>query len=56
MKYRCDKSKEEIIKAIVDRFNVINKNLSYEWNDKNYGEYKAMIDLLGEIKIYEEEE
>lgn len=56
MKYRCDKAKEEILAVIVKKFNEVNADLNNEWNYFNYGQYKAMIDLLGEIKIYEEEE
>ena len=56
MKYKCEKSKEEILSAIVKRFDIVNANLNNEWTEKNYGEYQAMIDLLNKIKIYEEEE
>lgn len=56
MKYRCCRSKQEILETIVKKFNEVNANLNDEWNDFNYGQYKAMIDLLGEIKIYESEE
>lgn len=56
MKLTSPKTKDEILEIIKKRFNAVNNNLTTEWTERNFGEYKAMVDLLSEVKIYEEEE
>lgn len=58
MKYISPKKKQEIIKAIMDVFNDVQKTLEDETqrNDRNYGRYIAMMDLLQKVEIYEKEE
>ena len=52
--YRCDKTKDEIIKIVVKHFHTINRAYeAHTYNDMDTGAYRAMIGLLQELKIYE---
>lgn len=53
VKYRTTTKKEDILKAIVNTFNDVNKAYTEEKTDYNYGRYAAMIDLLRKVEIYE---
>ena len=58
IKYTSPKKKQEIVEAIMDVFNDVQKTLEDEnqRNERNYGRYIAMMDLLQRVKIYEKEE
>lgn len=55
-KYRCSKSKDEILTIIVDHFEDIHEDLDTCYSNENHGRYSAMIDLLYKLEIYEEVE
>jgi hypothetical protein len=54
-KYRCSQKKEDIIRIISEEFEKVHKELDADHSPENYGRYKAYIDLLKKIVIYEDE-
>lgn len=63
MKYVCKMKKEDIVKVLVEEFEKVSKDLdnarennwTIELQERNFGRYVAMVDLLQKIKIYEEQ-
>ena len=53
-KYRCDKSKDEILEIVVKHFNKANELSDGEAAE--WAVYRAMVCLLEELKIYEADE
>lgn len=64
MKYVCKQKKEEIVNILIDEFKKIQRDLDNarenNWpqnlQDRNFGRYVAMMDLLQKIQIFEEED
>lgn len=55
-KYRCSQKKEDIIRIISEEFERVNNDLNADHTPENYGRYRAFIDLLQKVTIYEDEE
>lgn len=53
MKYKTPNKKQEVLRIIVNNFNEINKSLDTDKSDGNWGRYRAMIELLRQLEIYE---
>ena len=53
-KYRCDKSKDEILEIVVKHFNKANDIGTGD--PEEWAVYRAMLCLLTELKIYEADE
>lgn len=61
-KYRCSKTKDEVLEIIADEFERVNKdydnaiqNNNERLKERNQGRYVAMFDLLHRLEIYEKE-
>lgn len=61
-KYRCSKTKDEILEIIADEFEKVNKdydnamqNDNEKLKERNQGRYVAMFDLLHRLGVYEKE-
>lgn len=61
-KYRCSKTKDEVLEIIADEFERVNKdydnaiqNNNEKLKERNQGRYVAMFDLLHRLEIYEKE-
>lgn len=61
-KYRCEKTKDEILEIIADEFEKVNRdyddamqNDNEKLKERNQGRYVAMFDLLHRLEIYEKE-
>ena len=61
-KYRCKKTKNEILEIIAEEFRKVNKdyddamqNDNEKLKERNQGRYVAMFDLLHRLEIYEKE-
>lgn len=52
-KYRCEKSKDEILEIIVKHFEKANKDSDTVDNDLDFGRYVGLLNLLIELKVYE---
>lgn len=59
-KYKCSKTKEEILEIVIDEFNKVNvdytnalDNGSDRLKERNQGRYVAIFDLLHRLEIYE---
>lgn len=59
-KYRCEKTKDEILEIIADEFEKVNRdyddamqNDNEQIKERNQGRYVAMFDLLHRLEIYE---
>lgn len=59
-KYRCEKTKNEILEIIAEEFRKVNKdygdamqNDNEKLKERNQGRYVAMFDLLHKLEIYE---
>lgn len=59
-KYRCKKTKNEILEIIAEEFRKVNKdyedamqNDNEKLKERNQGRYVAMFDLLHKLEIYE---
>ena len=54
-KYRCSQKKEDIIRIISEEFEKVKNDLEADHTPENYGRYRAFIDLLQKVTIYEDE-
>lgn len=59
-KYRCEKTKDEILEIIVDEFEKVNRDYddameidNERLRERNQGRYVAMFDLLHRLEVYE---
>ena len=62
-KYTCKLTKEEIVNAIIEQFETVNKEYSESLQDdsnddsrlqeRKFGRYIAMIELLNKVQIFE---
>ena len=59
-KYRCEKTKNEILEIIAEEFRKVNKdyddamqNDNEKLKERNQGRYVAMFDLFHKLEIYE---
>jgi len=53
-KYRCSKTKDEILDLVVEHFNIANKECEENPDDMRFGGYSALWHLMRELEVFDD--